>query len=177
MLTAINFSNGQRAKIEPKVTLDAANAISLANGWLNDGIKFEEAIAAACSICTHCRWAAVSKLEQGSNKVNILALIDNGSFVDCFSYDFNQTPCEEILGQDKFCHYSGVQHAFPEDKDLKTMGVSDYAGASFKDDTGRIAGHIFVMSEKAMTGLQNIEDTISAMAVLLQLEWPTARNQ
>ena len=176
-MTIIKFSNGQQVKVESHDTEGSSNAIQLANGWLNDGIKYEEAIAAACALCSHCRWAAVSRLEQGTSNVNILALIDNDSFVDCFSYDFNHTPCEEILGQDKFCHFSGVQHAFPEDKDLKTMGVADYAGASFRDNSGRIAGHIFVMSEKPMVDLKEIEDTISAMAVLLQLEWPSARDQ
>ncbi len=176
ILTLIKFSNGQRGKVELEVSEGSSNAIRLANGWLNDGVSFEEAIAAACALCTHCRWAAVSQLEQDTSKVNILALIDNDSFVDCFSYDFNKTPCEQILGQDKFCHFSGVQHAFPEDEDLKNMGVADYAGSSFRDDSGCIVGHIFVMSDKPMTHLNEIEETISAMTTLLQLEWPSTKH-
>ena len=175
-MALINFSSGQQEDIDLESINGSTDAINLANDWLNNGIKFEEAIAAACALSTHCRWAAVTQLQPGSTNVNILALIDNHNFVDCFSYDFNQSPCEQVLGQNKFCHFTGVQHAFPEDEDLKTMGVADYAGASFKDDLGNVAGHIFVMNDKPMTHLLKIEDTISAMTLLLQLEWPSSRD-
>jgi hypothetical protein len=177
VLASIKFSNGQQKAVEiEKGNADSSSAIKLANGWLNDGITFAEAIAAASALYTHCRWAAVSQLEQGSTKVNILALVDGHQFVDCFSYDFDKTPCAEVLGQEKFCHYSGVQHAFPEDKDLKTMGVADYAGVSFRDSLGNTAGHIFVMSDKKIKDLNKVEDIVLAMATLIQLEWPSANS-
>jgi len=124
-LASIKFSGGEQEKLELEVAEDPSDAVKVASGWLNDGVRFEEAIAAASALSANCRWSAVCKLQKNTNKVNILALYDSGRFVDCFSYNFNKTPCEEVLTEDKFCHYTEVQHTFPEDKDLVDMGVAD----------------------------------------------------
>lgn len=169
----IKFTNQYVESNDILEKIDAAEkAVRFANRWLNNNVNFAEAIAAAAAITAQCRWAAVSRLKQGTNRVDILALIDNGVFVDCFSYEFNQTPCEEILGQEKFCHFREVQHSFPEDEELTQMGVADYAGCSFKDRNGKIAGHIFVMHDKPMENIFEIEKIITTMISLIQLEWP-----
>ncbi len=189
-MNSIKFSSGYIEQTEKlnqiKLNdLDASEkSVKLANRWLNMNINFAEAITAATEFAANCRWAAVSRLKQGTSKVDILALIDNSVFVDCFTYDFNQTPCEEILGdfnqtpceeilgRDKFCHFREVQHSFPEDEELTLMGVADYAGCAFKDSLGQVAGHIFVMHDQPMENILEIENVITTMVSMIQLEWP-----
>jgi len=171
-MSIVTFSNGLKQKFDISAdTPPATQAIEAANRLLNQSVPFAEAIAASAAISSGCRWAAVSRLTPNSSQVEILALYDNGKFVDCFSYDFNKTPCAEVLGQENFCFFRDVQRAFPDDPDLEVMGVSDYAGLSFGRQGEKIDGHLFVMHDTPLEKYLEVEDVLMSMVALIKLEW------
>lgn len=168
----VSFSNQITCSVtELDETSPDDHAFELANSWLNQGIELSESIAAAAAVACGCRWAMVNKVLPGSTKVQILALYDNGVFVDCFTYDFQKTPCEEVLANEKFCHFDDVQRAFPGDKDLEVMGVEDYAGKAFRNRKHELAGHLVVMHDRHMANQETVERVVNRLVSLLKLEW------
>ncbi len=167
------FTNGLKVQMPASISTDdiGAKAVELARQWLDLGAPLAEAVAMAAGVNSGCRWACVSEFKQGSDHVSLLAMTDNGLLVDCFSYQFNRTPCEEVLAQDKFCFFSGVQQTFPEDKDLEVLGVMDYAGKRFTDFEHNVVGHLVLLDDKPMNERQ-VEQIIFAMVTFLHLEWP-----
>ncbi|TQV73128.1 hypothetical protein FLL45_16890 [Aliikangiella marina] len=171
--TSINFSTGklQAPTLPPNSDL-VTYWINQANNWLNENIDYTQAITAASALAAGTRWAIISKrLGHDSSRVKMLALFDQGEFKDCQIYDFIGTPCEEVLSKDKFCLFSNVQKAFPDDPDLVEMGVMDYAGCALRDKNNKSVGHLFVMHDQPINNFDEVEEIILAMIAILKLEW------
>jgi hypothetical protein len=117
------------------------------------------------------RWTSVNKVIPGTDKVQILALFDNGEFADCYAYSFEGTPCASVLASERFCHFDDVQNAFPSDEELKTMGVVDYAGKSVRHISSTLLGHLVLFSDTMMKDVNQLESVINRLVLLLNLEW------
>lgn len=168
----VTFSNQVSHDITIPSNLSAADgAFKLATAWLDQGCSLGEAISAAAAITCEARWACVNKIMPAQDRVQILALFDNGIFTDCFDYQFHDTPCEEVLASEKFCRFDDVQRAFPEDKELEEMGVVDYAGKAFRDVHNNLLGHMVIMHDAPMVNDERLESVICRLIPLLLLEW------
>ncbi len=146
-------------------------AYKLAVDWMDQGCSLGEAVAAAAATVCGVRWASVNKVRPNSTKVQILALFDNGEFTDCYSYHFHGTPCEEVLANEKFCRFDDVQSAFPDDEELRQMGVVDYAGKSVRSVDTRLLGHLVVFNDSMINDIHRLESVVCRLVPLLQLEW------
>lgn len=171
-MTVIVSSENKSFEYAPILNKSAAdNAFELASSLLDKGVNLPEAMAAAVATVCNGRWAAFCQLSSETNQAQILALYDSGHFVDCFTYNFQQTPCEEVLSSEKFCRFEDVQRAFPEDEDLEKMGVYDYAGKAFKNRNGELAGHLLVMHDQPFDDDKLLESVINRLISFIQIEW------
>ena len=54
----------------------------------------------------------------------------NGKYIDNFTYQLKDTPCEFVLTGERVCiHDKNVTIDFPEDKLLQELGIESYVGA------------------------------------------------
>ncbi|WP_144392867.1 hypothetical protein [Pleionea sediminis] len=174
----VEFSKDQRIELELDRRLSPVdNALGMVNMLCNQSIELPKAVTATAALVCHCRWAAFSRIRKGKTEAEILALYDSGSFVDCFTYDFRKTPCEKVLGQDKFCRFDDVQRSFPEDEDLFKMGISDYAGRAFRNRNYEVEGHLFVMNDWPFSNDKDLEPVISSLVSFVQVEWQHYREE
>jgi hypothetical protein len=172
----IHFSNQLQVEVQlPPGLSDADTAFHLVMDWLDQGCAVAEAVAAAAAIVCGARWATVNQVDTHSQEVQILALFDDGEFADCYTYHFAGTPCDSVLASKHFCRFDDVQKAFPDDEELQTMGVVDYAGKSVRDVTSSLLGHLVVFHNDLMVDVKKLESVINRLVLLLQLEWDNVK--
>jgi len=82
--------------------------------------------------------------------VRTLAFWDKDRFLDDFEYPLAHTPCENVIGG-KFCHFPHrVAEAFPQQHELKHMGIESYMGVPLLDGDDRTLGHLYIMDDRPM---------------------------
>ena len=89
--------------------------------------------------------------DSSQETLQTLAFWNGTSFGDNFQYSITGTPCEGVLQGDVCFYPSGVQDSFPQDQDLKTMGVQKLPWASLISQSGEILGHLVAMDSQGMT--------------------------
>lgn len=79
-------------------------------------------------------------------------------------YDLAETPCGRVVSSAKHCCYdSGIQHLFPNDKALTSLGAEAYIGEPIFDNTGKLIGLIVLVSRKP---IKDSEDIVSGLRIL-----------
>ena len=84
-------------------------------------------------------------LLEDDNRISTLANWREGKDAANFSYNLEGTPCETVIGN-QFQKYSeGLWEKFPNDTNLRTMGIKCYMGVPLKDSQGMPLGLIVVL--------------------------------
>ena len=105
--------------------------------------------------------------------VNTIAFCAQGQIVDNIEYFLQDTPCLEVIRQQKLCCYpQGVQAQFPHDTFLASSNIESYAAIPFFDSTGKLLGLLSVMDSKPLASIQLVEAllTIFALRIATELE-------
>ncbi len=174
----LTFSNGVKIVPPELPSNDWGHAAVLqATQWFDMGAPLVEAVAMTANIFCDCKWSAVSEFREGWSKVKLVALVDDKKLTNCFEYEFQYTPCEEVLVKQQFGFFHNVQQSFPKDQDLADWGVADYAGQAFTDEKFELAGHLMVMHDQPINEESKVESIISALTTLLHLEWPVRHEK
>jgi predicted ATPase/transcriptional regulator with GAF, ATPase, and Fis domain len=103
-----------------------------------------EALQVRYAFITECR-------EQVKVKARMLAFWQGNRLGDNVTYDIAATPCLDVLAG-RTCYYpNGVQHLFPNDKDLADLQADGYLGIPLTNAAGTVIGHLAVLDDKPMT--------------------------
>ncbi len=85
---------------------------------------------------------------KGSNKIETLAVCQEGEIRNNFEYDLIDTPCETVFGKQP-CLYNGdVQEKFPKDLSLVKRGINSYMGVPLFTFDGKSIGIIVALHRK-----------------------------
>ena len=100
---------------------------------------------------THMAW--VTEYIEEDDSLNALALkVGDEVQTDC-RYPLKGTPCEPVIRGAQLTHHAdNVQTAYPEDTDLRLLGIRSYLGVPLLDAEGRVLGHLAVMDKRPMPG-------------------------
>ena len=59
-------------------------------------------------------------------RVKALHFWAGGEYMDGYEYDLDNTPCDNVVGQETCSYPQHVQNLFPLDDDLKTFNIESY---------------------------------------------------
>lgn len=101
------------------------------------------------AVASHMAW--VSEYQAGSSTVNALAIVIGDELQTNYRYELRGTPCEAVVREARTVHHvDEVQRAYPDDADLKTLGVRSYLGIPLLHTDGSVLGHLAVMDRGPM---------------------------
>jgi len=97
------------------------------------------------------KYAFIAHSLGSLNKVQTDIVWAEDDFVDNFTYNLRDTPCEIVMSGKRVCiHSSDVSRLFPKDELLQKMGVESYVGAPVLDRFNNIIGLLVLLDDKPM---------------------------
>jgi CheY-like chemotaxis protein len=110
-------------------------------------------------------FAFVGKLAKGDDhKIETISLFVKGAVVENFSYDLENTPCENVVGKELCSYPSDVQSLFPEDEMLVQMGIESYVGMPLFDSSGQPLGILVVLHSRPLANEGLIKSVLTIFA-------------
>lgn len=133
-------------------------------GWQAGADSFLNSLVRFLGDTSNMDYVLVSRLADGQESAETLALYAKGEIVENLSYALKGTPCENVMGK-RLCVYpQGVQQLFPEDTLLAEMGVEGYIGTPLWDSVGQPIGMIAMMSGKRLTDSEAVAQVLQMVA-------------
>ena len=103
-------------------------------------------------------------LYQTTRRIRTVALYADGSIVDNFEYDLEDTPCENVVRGESCVYEKDVQTLFPKDRLLVEMGVESYAGIPLFSSSGDFLGILVVLYRHPTADSPLIESLLQIFA-------------
>lgn len=135
-----------------ELNMDETLRIILEGTATKIGKEFFKNLVYNLSIALNTYGAWITELES-DDKVNSIAFILKGKWVDHFEYKLKDTPCEPVIKDRKLAHIpDNVLELYPGDKDIRhlTPEPLSYMGIPLIDNNNKILGHIAVLDCKPM---------------------------
>jgi hypothetical protein len=102
--------------------------------------------------------------------IRTAVLYADGKFVNDYSYPLGGTPCENVVGR-SCCYYpSNIQQMFPNDAELKHLGIESYIGLPVLASDGKPLGLIALMDKKLIQNPGKIEAGLKSIAPMVTRE-------
>ena len=122
----------------------------LVEGTASTGKQFFFDLARHLAHAMNVRYALVNELNDREH-VTTLAFWDGQAFRENFSYPLRDTPCEDVYKNGLCLVMDQVASRYPNDEDLKSLGVDAYLGILLCDQNGQAMGHVCVLDDKPIT--------------------------
>jgi signal transduction histidine kinase len=103
--------------------------------------------------------------------ITTIAACAHGQIIDNFEYLLQDTPCREVIRQQKMCCYPrGVQALFPKAPLLEPLNVDSYVAIPFFDSAGKPLGLLGVMDGKPLENVYLAESLLTIFAIRIATE-------
>lgn len=110
------------------------------------------------------RYAMVGVIaENGDQVVETLAFWDTDTYLENFSYELAETPCERVTDSGTCVYPEDVKALFPMDIGLRDFNVEGYLGTPLLSHTGEVVGLLTVMDDKPM---DHVEFAITLLEIV-----------
>ena len=97
--------------------------------------------------------------------VRTVSLWSGDHFAENFEYQLDETPCDQVLSGRRVCVYPiSVHRTFPNDHELKEMGVVSYIGCPILNADGSLLGLLACLDTKPMTRVEEHKPIIEFFA-------------
>jgi len=97
-------------------------------------------------------------------KIEVKAIwCENRGYLDKFSYDFENTPCEKAIKNENgkpIFYPENVAQLFPDDKFLFTEGIEGYRSIALRDREGNNQGILGVLSKRPMRVIPDVDSIL-----------------
>ncbi|GAB4348671.1 MAG: hypothetical protein Kow006_09600 [Gammaproteobacteria bacterium] len=108
--------------------------------------------------------------ESDANSITAVASASNGNDDEPYSFDFRDTPCENVVGK-KLCYYpSRVDQIFPKDHWLSEAGITSYIGVPLFDSSRKPQGVISGMSRTPLAHPETAQSLLQLFAPRVSAE-------
>ncbi|MGL5508467.1 MAG: PAS domain S-box protein, partial [Microcoleaceae cyanobacterium] len=117
--------------------------------------------------------ALVSEIENypGGRKARTVAIWKDGKIHTNIEYDLTNTPCQQVVIDEKLCHFGeNVQAVFPDDHLLSMMEAEAYIGTPLLRCAGEPLGLIAVISRKPLLQTTFCDEIMRIFAVRATVE-------
>jgi PAS domain S-box-containing protein len=111
------------------------------------------------------KYIFIAKFSDESNsRLKTVAFAMGGVIIENIEYNIVNTPSELFLQQDLKIFDKAVQHKFPDDKLLQTMGIESYIGIPLFATSGKPLGLLAGMDDKPMTNYRITNNFLTIFA-------------
>ena len=97
--------------------------------------------------------ACIGRVQNDGKTVASLAMKLDGEWIDDYEYELDGTPCENVAEHGVCMYEEGVVESFPEDKELKDLGIEGYVGVPIRDADGKNMGVIWAVSRERIVDI------------------------
>jgi PAS domain S-box-containing protein len=104
------------------------------------GHEFFTGAVAELAKVLRVRWVLLGELLPDGKAMRSLAFWGGDGLGEPFTYALAKTPCENVVGKTMCAYPSGVRELFPDDAQLRDLGVESYLGAPIFLASGKPAG-------------------------------------
>ena len=115
------------------------------------GDDFFSALVQQLAQALGTRYAFIAEFAAVKTRVRTLKYWAGDRFLDNFEYDISGTPCEAVLAGNIRHYADDIQNCFPQDTELRKLGVVSYLAIPLRDQTDAVLGHLGVMGTVPMT--------------------------
>ncbi len=115
------------------------------------GDDFFSALVQQLAQALGTRYAFIAEFADVKTRVRTLKFWAGDRFLDNFEYELSGTPCEAVLAGNIRHYADDIQNCFPQDIDLRKLGVVSYLAIPLRDQTDEVLGHLGVMGTVPMT--------------------------
>lgn len=110
-------------------------------------------------------FAFVGKLAEGDVRtIETISVFVKGAFVEDFSYNLDNTPCDNVVGKELCSYPRDVQSLFPEDDMLVQMGIESYVGTPLFNSSGQPLGILVVLHSLPLANEEMIKSVLTIFA-------------
>lgn len=85
-------------------------------------------------------------------------------YLENFTYDTRETPCEEVLSGTLRYYPAHVRHLFPEVDFMNTYEIEGYLGAPLTGSSGQVIGHLVIMDNRRLTDEKRLKTMVEIFA-------------
>ncbi|MEX5217312.1 MAG: sigma 54-interacting transcriptional regulator [Nitrospira sp.] len=130
---------------------DAALRAILQGTAMETGEGFFSALVQNLAIALHTHGAWVTEYFPERRTLRALAFWMDGHWVKDYEVDIAGSPCEQVIDTRELVHFPDrLLELFPDESDVKALGVVSYMGAPLLDVDGNILGHMAVIDRRPM---------------------------
>lgn len=142
------------------------------------GEAFFHALVAYLSRALGFNYCFIGTVEESKpNLINTVVSISEGVYDEPYSFDFRNTPCENVVGK-ALCYYpSGVDRLFPKDHWLTVTSIESYIGIPLCDSDQRALGVISGMSHSALASPETACALLEIFAPRVSAELQRVRSE
>ena len=115
-------------------------------------VDFFHSLLRHLTVALGAPYAFIAECVDATNtRVRTLAFLNRGTFIENVEYALEGTPCEEVIAGKVCYHPQDIQRLFPRDTDLVDLDVQSYFGLPLQDSSGKVIGHLVIMSQQSVT--------------------------
>ena len=126
------------------------------------GKDFFPALASHIAAALDVSYAMVT--ERIGNELNTLAVWARGEFRPNFSFNWSETPCQNVLQAGEFYCEDSLQQSFPNHSLIAEMGVESYFGIALQNAEGEAIGTLCILSHVPISNPQWAKQILSVFA-------------
>jgi PAS domain S-box-containing protein len=136
------------------------------------GNAFFSALVQHLAKALDMNYACISLLEDKTPQgLKTIAFCAQGEIQTNVEYSLQNTPCLEVIRQQKLCCYpQGIQALFPQDSFLASLAIESYAAMPFFDSMGNLLGLLSVMDSKPLENQQLVQSLLTILAMRIAAE-------
>lgn len=142
------------------------------------GQDFFHTLTTHLSQICRAKFAFVAEIDPNRpSRAKSIAVSYQGLLTDNFTYELQNTPCENVVGK-PLCYYpTGVQHEFPKDTLLVEMGVDSYMGTTLFSNTGEPLGLIVLLHDRPIAQSEQAKAILQVVAARAGAELERNRTE
>ncbi len=149
--------------ISKQVSVEAALQSVFIGTSTGVGTDFFKSLVANLASELNVKYALVGELTD-LRKIQTHAVWTGNGFTDNFTYDLENTPCQNVI-ETSICSYpEDIQILFPKDELLSEMNAVGYIGAPLTDSDGHTNGILAVLDTKPLKNEKLSKKLLSVFA-------------
>ena len=126
----------------------------------NTGSEIESLLTAICkALNVNC--AYISLISNNQKTGNVVGLVCNGTYQEDINYPLKNSPCEEVISEDRMVYNRDFARYFPEWSVKPLKQPESYIGVSLKDKNRNIHGILAIVNSNAINDSTLAEGIIS----------------
>lgn len=117
-------------------------------------------------------------IDDSCKKVRTDVIFAQNKFLDNFTYDLEDTPCNNVLTGHRVCiHDCNVSKLFPNDKILADLNIESYVGAPVTRSDNKTSSLLILLDEKPIANKEFFTSALEFLALRASAELEKFRTE